>query len=134
MKHKVSELEGALLDAAVARALGADWHCGPPLVRDVASIMGWEHFEYSDEFEPSRLWEHGGPIIERERIALVPLRDGYEGPVVWMAWHEGDELEEADNYFERSTSRERWPASAAPLIAAMRTYVFSKFGDEVELP
>ncbi len=49
MQHKVSELEGELLDAAVMKAEGGEWDWPPPY---------------------STLWERGGLIIERERITL----------------------------------------------------------------
>lgn len=57
-KHKVSELEGALLDVAVALAWG--WN---PALEPV------EHF-LSAEFggSPSSQWAAGGSLIERERI------------------------------------------------------------------
>ena len=54
MKHKVAELEGALLDAAVAMAEGLD----ADLVRG--------------GYAPSRRWHDGGPIIERELEHLAP--------------------------------------------------------------
>jgi hypothetical protein len=68
-KHKVSELDGALLDAAVAKALG-----GP------SGSSG----DGRDRFQPSSHWRDGGPIIEREAISLDP---DYETPAgaVWMA-------------------------------------------------
>ena len=66
-------------------------------------------------------WAQGGPIIERERIAVV-----YEPSMVyddscrWKAlWAMGDEAHEF---------------GPTPLIAAMRCYVASKLGDEVEVP
>ena len=57
-------------------------------------------------------WAQGGAIIERERICLIDQGGDY-----WQAicgWKEmfGD----------------------TPLIAAMRCYVASKLGDEVEVP
>jgi hypothetical protein len=58
-------------------------------------------------------WEKGGPIIERERINI---RD--DGGDQWAA----DDSIRAAAY------------GPTPLIAAMRCYVASKLGDEVEVP
>ena len=65
-------------------------------------------------FMPASDWCHGGPIIERERIVLAPAGDG------WRAAK-----------FDR-VEASPW-RGATPLIAAVRAYVASKFGDEVEL-
>lgn len=58
-------------------------------------------------------WAQGGPIIERERIDVY----GFDGDS-WGA---------EDNF----RARQYGPT---PLIAAMRCYVASKLGDEVEIP
>ena len=67
------------------------------------------HVEYSTK------WEFGGPIIEREGIDLQ-----YQGGEtdVWAA-----DIFNADSMIYGDT----------PLIAAMRCYVASKLGDEVEV-
>ncbi len=57
-------------------------------------------------------WSQGGAIIEREHIAL---------------WSEGYDWE-AKQYGQH----ESW--GETPLIAAMRCYVASKLGDEVDIP
>jgi hypothetical protein len=64
----------------------------------------------------STKWERGGPIIERERIEL----------------HTGS----ADHpYWEAICGAQDVQAGGpTPLIAAMRAYVASKFGETVELP
>jgi hypothetical protein len=60
----------------------------------------------------SKDWAHGGPIIEREKITLEWTGED------WMAYIKHD-----DEFF-----------GGTPLIAAMRCYVASKLGDEVEIP
>ena len=65
-------------------------------------------------FEPSTDWAQGGPIIERERISVVAMPDGS-----WQA--QGINLRP---HFHNPT----------PLIAAMRCYVASKLGDDIEIP
>ena len=71
-----------------------------------------------DGWNPSTNWAQGGPIIERERITL----DGTAILNQWMAvFHVPDE--------------EPWEMRGpTPLIAAMRCFVASKLGDEVEVP
>jgi hypothetical protein len=54
VKYKVSELEGALLDAAVARAEGDN----SPI--SVTAAAGGRTY-----WSPSTDWQYGGPIIER---------------------------------------------------------------------
>ena len=93
MKVKISELQGEALDRAVEEC---------------------EHF-VEDEFEPSENWGDGGPIIEREKIALDTWGDE------WLATRiEGSAISEA--------------IGPTPLVAAMRCYVVSQLGDEVEVP
>lgn len=124
MKHKVSELEGALLDAAVAKAAGwADF-------ADAGPYQGWWYRGEGRsmigkiDFEPSSDWAAGGPIIERERMFVAPemIRGTYYGN--WRAIVHG--FEDQGEYAE-----EKGPT---PLIAAMRAYVASRLGEEVELP
>ena len=57
-------------------------------------------------------WAQGGPIIEREKMTLEWTGED------WMAYIRHDE-----EYF-----------GPTPLIAAMRCFVASKLGDEVEVP
>ena len=72
-----------------------------------------------DEFEPSENWADGGPIIERERISIEDCQDG-----AGLYW-------EATRIEPPAVSEARGPT---PLVAAMRCYVISKLGDEVEVP
>jgi hypothetical protein len=67
-------------------------------------------------------WAVGGPIIEGENISIEHIPGaGDAGLDVWVATRiEGS-----------SVSEEQGPT---PLIAAMRCYVGSKLGDEVEIP
>jgi len=137
MKHRVSTLEGALLDAAVARCEGY----GEPVLFEAdhfgegeAAAHWFPHpnlppFPVSD-WCPSSAWVQGGPIIERHAIALQPDEplvstevQAAAGmpPVAWTAWQWGDPAR-------------RMMRGATPLVAAMRLRVASKYGDEVDLP
>ena len=104
MKVKTSELSGAALDWAVARCEGIKLNEGNTLSNDC------------DAYAPSTDWSQGGPIIEREGIDLQ-----YQGGEtdVWAA-----DIFNADSMIYGNT----------PLVAAMRCYVASKLGDEVEVP
>ena len=71
--------------------------------------------------QPSTAWEHGGPIIEREGIELTPSAEG-----TWYAlW-----IADRDSDTSPTSSAERF----TPLVAAMRAYVASKFGETIDLP
>lgn len=63
-------------------------------------------------------WSQSGPIIEREEIGLAKSLRG-----VWTAIKYDEQ--------HRVLAFEDGPT---PLVAAMRCYVASKLGDEVELP
>ena len=67
-------------------------------------------------------WADGGPIIERERISLEFMPGaGDAGADVWVATRvEGSSVSEE--------------CAESPLVAAMRCYVASQLGDEVEVP
>lgn len=104
MLVKTSELTGAALDWAVAKC-------------DFISVRnGFDDNcpEYSTD------WAQGGPIIELEGINL----DNYGKNPQWSAWTPAPERE----------SGEAQAYGPTPLIAAMRCYVSSKLGDEVEIP
>jgi hypothetical protein len=107
---KTSELTGPALDWAVARANGH--------IDDETIIRRLEPDEDGWCIAYSTDWSQGGPIIERERITL----DGTAILNQWMAvFYVPDE--------------EPWEMRGpTPLIAAMRCFVASKLGDEIELP
>lgn len=121
--HKTAELTGPLLDAAVALAEGLEFRIEWYMTRLPKPGIVWvrsEHSGVSDAFpnlpyKPSTDWSQGGPIIAREFISLRAAK--------------GEWLGEA--------TRSKKPATGwayDPLIAAMRAYVVSKFGDTVALP
>lgn len=75
--------------------------------------FGW----WWDNYKPSTDWSQGGPIIEREVIETN--RGGAYQHNFWCA------------SVGHGNKRLYGPT---PLIAAMRCYVASKLGDEVEVP
>ena len=104
MKVKTSELSGVQLDWAVAMCEG--YAEGP-------SGSFWITEDDCVDFKPSTDWAQGGPVIERERMELRGDGDGG-----WVAW-------------DYLNPKQYGPT---PLIAAMRCYVASKLGVEVEIP
>lgn len=124
---KTSEMIGAQLDWAVAKCEGFGTNYGNQMdIRKdingkVSCLLAPINREYV-MWNPTRNWAQGGPIIEREGLYLrandtntkwacgalsINTRDKSPGPLYW-----------ADT----------------PLVAAMRCYVASKLGDEVEIP
>lgn len=119
MKVKTDTLVGIVLNYAVAICKGHDPICG---------VNGNHLYNEHDtvDFDYSTNWLLAGQIIESERITINPGRRGvlingvFTSPDGWTAWKEDIE----DFEFEGET----------PLIAAMRCYVSSKMGEEVEIP
>jgi len=105
---KTSELTGAALDWAVQQCEGK---------RKDIDFSWWT----DDHYSPSTDWSQGGPIIERERIAtgFEKFDDVDSALSIWGAFKYAGRFE---GY------------GPTPLIAAMRCYVASKLGDDIELP
>jgi hypothetical protein len=107
MKIKTSDLTGTALDWAVGYIMGEK-------LRILDRQIVWP-----EDYSPSTDWSQGGPIIEREVITLIhPRWDG------WTAHKYDDRIEDESYTLDGPT----------PLIAAMRCYVASQMGDEVEIP
>lgn len=117
----VSKLEGAELDAAVARAQGRACRVVEMLSEDyrcrfdaclIANTHGWDKRTTDFHvFNPSHDWRDGGPLIERERISLTERVDH------WVADVRG--------------ASEIGPT---PLIAAMRAYAASREHPHTDKP
>jgi hypothetical protein len=122
MRVKTSELTGAALDWAVAKCEGAfdwrqriEWHNKPwqCSFRDEEEPDAVYHC-YLNELEYSTDWAQGGPIIEREGITIGPTTEGTAYANMGLSKHHR--------------------FGTTPLIAAMRCYVASKLGDQVDIP
>ena len=128
---KTSELTGAALDWAVAK-------CEPDdTVRTYFDEDTGEKLCHDDwdipEFSPSTDWLQGGAIIERESIFVLREQSGFKGRRLWAATS-GASKAIGLNDDSVKLYRDAFYFGPAPLIAAMRCYVASKLGDEVELP
>lgn len=114
MKIKTSELTGAALDWVVATLEGTD-HL----------FDGHEvgRLQYSTD------WSQGGPIIEREKIAV-----SFDSE--WGAYDPTDPADDGERWYaawsQRNMSYDCY--GSTPLIAAMRCFVASERGDEVDVP
>lgn len=107
---KVQELSGADLDYWVAKAEGY----GDTIDNGWPSFDAWAN---ANDWAPTTNWSDCGPIIEREKIAVEPMHGDIEP---WIARIQDP----------RGPNRLHCYGST-PLIAAMRAYVASKYGDEV---
>ena len=106
-----SELTGPALDWAVAKCEFGhheEWD-GTLTGVDVVSDME------GSTFAPSTNWAQGGPIIELEAICICTQLTSHD----WQAVDFHGDITQF---------------GPTPLIAAMRCYVASKLGDEVEIP
>lgn len=135
MKIKTRNLQGAALDWAIAKCEGEDYPNHWCLVEG----DGWE-----EPYNPSTNWAQGGPIIERENITIIRANNDYvnnKSVPLWFAetsnWighniHTSYEGEQFDPCFMIDEAGGCY--GPTPLITAMRCFVASKLGDEVEVP
>ena len=137
MKIKTNELTGAALDWAVAKAIGCEIVFFHEHFSQIARLSGWTEdklaaFLAKTDNSPyyldtvgnpqpipsySTSWSQGGALIEQKKI------DTKWDRVVWLAnsrW-----VQDEERVYMYGPTR---------LIAAMRCYVASRLGDEVEVP
>lgn len=115
---KTAELTGVALDYWVAKALGDRYDESHELRECNGYFLVQPAITQDDNgeiFVPSDLWAHGGPIIERDRIAL----DGRD--------------RNGHPFGEWCARGPRLPLffGPTPLIAAMRAKVASVYGEEI---
>lgn len=106
MKIKTADLKGPALAYAIAQ-----------FTPDLMQIGNCFYIRDAEGervlFDPAGNWSQAGPIIEREKTATGPYGDQ------WYA----QSSKIIDTYY-----------GITPLVAAMRAFVASKLGDEVEIP
>lgn len=103
---KTSDLTGAALDWAVAKCEGVRFVSSPGF-EGPGAWVGATRFSSS--------WAQGGPIIAREKITVGPAR-----------FHSAE-------FVAFSQTGNEWFGSS-PLVAAMRCYVTSRLGTDVDVP
>ncbi len=115
-RKPAAELEGAELDWWVAKAEGLDVsHIEDGKVWLFLTELRTASVKQSPRF--STVWSDGGPIVERERIGVSPAVFTDRGWIAGMV---------ADDCARLVSGR-----GPTPLIAAMRVFVESKFGESV---
>lgn len=117
---RTSELSGTALDWAVAKCEG--------VINGDALDVG---FICERGYTPSTDWAQAGRIIEREKISVIWFQ--FSDEQYWLASvdkvrHEHEMFDGIDIPYECEARGD------APLVAAMRCYVASKMGEEVEIP
>ncbi len=121
---KTNDLIGPALDWAVA-TIEEDYLGTPEIIHDADGtrlafivpdgfIEGLGDVVKVEVYSPSTDWHQGGPIIEREWVSVYQV-----GKSIWKA--------------DIAGSFNSGPCPT-PLIAAMRCFVASRLGDEVEIP
>ena len=111
---KTDELTGAALDRAVAKAKGITVFTSKQGKLMTSNYGDFNPRQGAPWWCPSTNWAQGGLIIEREKIEVF-IRDEK-----WFAY---SSLSKPEDFYGET-----------PLIAAMRCYVASELGDEVEIP
>jgi len=125
MKLKTTELQDYAFDWAVAKSLGlhVTMTRGGWFVFDSDAYSEFRN-DYNDDklqsFRPSTNWAQGGPIIEREWLDVTPWPNESDEDLRWQC--------------KQHDSIDCVAFGPTPLIAAMRCYVASQLGDEVEVP
>lgn len=116
MKIKVNEASGVVLDWLVAKCEGYSPISHSRLAtvmverRNARGVMQPEHIT---SLRFSSNWAQGGPIIEREKLGVIP---------------------HGLTYKSSNLANTLLGFGDTPLVAAMRSFVLSKLGDEVDVP
>jgi hypothetical protein len=106
---KTSELTGAALDWAVASCEQGDF----------MDETWWADFSHESCYSTD--WALAGPIIEREWLDVTPWPNESDEDLRWQCKQHDMRIDCV-------------AFGPTPLIAAMRCYVASVLGDEVEVP
>lgn len=125
---KIDELNVDQLNWVVAKAVGYKvgiWEQDPRAAvcllpnGDVKFIKGGDVIDWAQNgiFHPATSWETAGPLIQEESISVVAKDGGSE----WWAAHGEISDEETLGY-----------SGPTALIAAMRCFVASKLGEDID--
>jgi hypothetical protein len=126
MLVKTDKLDGTALDWAVAQ-------CDGVTVGDAIQTDGYIHTAWDkvtkwenacEPYRPSSDWAQAGPIIQRERINIEFCNDLRDTNGLYIHAEMGTHSHHG--YWRGDHEK--------PLVAAMRCYVKSKLGHEVDIP
>ena len=120
MRVKTNELTGAALDWTVAKCedLACEAFNGNVFLKPEHAVRSGNAMRI---WRPSMNWAQGGPIIDREKISIWDA-SGVGHDFSWGA------------HITINCNHRNHARGDTPLIAAMRCYVASKLGDEVDVP
>lgn len=114
---KTSELIGPALNWATSEAQDLNYEVYEGRVLTGSTIIDPEGLGWDEEYDPATDWSQAGPIIDREKIRTQPSLDA---PDIWLA--------------QQGFGTGKYCYGPTLLIAAMRCFVASKLGDDVEIP
>lgn len=119
MKIKISEATNLQLNYLVANALNIQ------IVQVLKGIVYTPCYPKigGAPFQPTTDWALAGPIIEREEISIKHVIPAMK-----------DSIWQAHPSLSAKGASGKWGIGPTPLIAAMRCYVASRLGNEVEVP
>lgn len=118
MKIKVCDASIEALNYLVAKIEGHEWRC--PWLLEKEGYVAWQSYEQAwgnPTPDYCSNWYEMGPIIDREVIELA-LAKGHHESAKWMGVKD-------NSWFGFGQTH---------LIAAVRCFVYSKLGKEVEIP
>lgn len=123
MKIKTADLIGPALDWAVSKCEN----------EGVTIINGQLETRWTEDgWKPSTDWSQGGPIIEREKISIEYWNHAHDGQHWRAVCNTNCKYSDVDGEFVEDSDTPRF--ASTPLIAAMRCFVASRLGDEVDVP
>lgn len=136
MKVKTSDLTGTALDWAVAKCVGWTWHTG------ISSWFGNQPWlEFSLGTQP---WVNGRSFeaVKRRQLHDLAFSTNWAqgGPIIASMKEYCQDKDGDECYCSTPSVAEDWHThpvkgtGPTPLIAAMRCYVASKLGDEIDIP
>lgn len=121
MKIKTATLTGLALDWAVWEAKRKNDGLDFVLTQYGKGLWYGGDNDRTYEWHPHENWLQGGTIIEREWLQLIPWPNESDENLRW-------------NCVQHDVPVQCHAFGPTPLIAAMRCYVASCLGDEVDIP
>lgn len=118
MIFKVTDLIGTNLDWAVEFAKGTHWSANGYFIFN-GSVSSKARYDHNPEYAYSKEWSVAGLIIEQEHISLEVDDSG-----VWVGY----------SMYNYANEKRFMYGDRLPLVAAMRCFVASKLGNEIDIP
>lgn len=130
MKYAVNNLGTLALDWAVATIQNLPIQYDPMgfYTGSEAGYWVWSdtpkrYWKIGRQYSPSTSWAQGGPIIESQEITIKHVVPAMKDSI-WQA-HPSHTAKGANG---------KWGVGPTPLIAAMRCYVATHLGEEIDIP